>query len=593
MKKKLSFLLFPISLLIHAQETEKITRGVCTNCGINIGQSMNNAGSSYYQSNIVTPVFFQGNIKQSDLKPVTNSGDAMFTINIPGRYYVASDLKFESAVNGTIGIKISTSNVILDLNSKMLTDANSATVSPGTSSFILIQIEPGVSNITITNGKLIFNGATTNALDTAIFLNKNASQTADNIELSNLIISKFNNGGIREEGSSTLISNTLTISNIYIRESNGDAATQASAISLFYRQNITIQNSTFNNNNSEVFAMPLLFLNCSNIKISNCDTSYNRAPLIYGSVFNNCQDIELSYCNSSTNTSTNGFNYSYAVNNCSNVIINSCISKNIFSNAESIGFFLANSTGVTLNSCRAFGLNSYLDSYGFYNYTNTGSKFYNCEATNIKGQHPLGFNSLSSNNCLFYECLSLNNSSTNSSVFGFSTAEGGSNNTYDKCIALSNISTANSASGIGFYFSNESNSTIKNCEASNNGDSQANGNGYGVIFEGGAYSCTNCIVINNKLFNNFGGLSQYGFVDRNSSSYSTVLLKNIAIGQGRISNALSSDGKAIVDSLGTPYKHNYLLSFMSELITSTIKETHRENTDVLSTTDKYNNISIY
>lgn len=112
-----------------------------------------NAGSDNKQirlKQLVTPSFYNGVIHQSDLSTSVGSGSGMFTINKPGRYYVAGDLSLAPANNQVIGIKIATNNVLLNLNSSMIYQrtGNAQT------GLIGIQVDSNVSNVRICNGTI-------------------------------------------------------------------------------------------------------------------------------------------------------------------------------------------------------------------------------------------------------------------------------------------------------------------------------------------------------------------------------------------------------------------------------------------------------
>lgn len=613
--RKIGILSLSILVFTNLLSAEMITRSVCSNYGINVGQSMYNAGSSYYPNNIVTKVFFQGNIKQTDLIATTGSGTAMYTINHPGRYYVASDLTINQTEDATIGIKITASNVILDINTKTIKHVGTDTASH---TFNTIQIDPGVSNVMIANGTMVSNGSN---LATGIYLHKTTTQTANNIELSSLSISKFNNGGIREESTLTNpISNGLTVSNVYIRETNGNSTTITSPFSITRRANVIVQNSTFNNNIQDTFSANdyrvFNLSNCPNVKISNCDVSFNKTGTtnsisVYGYYFLGCNNLELSYCNSSTNGAYNGNCYGYYFSQCGDVSINSSVAANIYgwnltTLKKIVGFYL-DCYSSKLDSCRASNITNFkstdlFDINGFL-ITSTGTEVRKCEALNIFS--PKGGNSSGSiicgftnygNNCIYSECKAQNiKGINNDGNIGFR-VKYGRNNKFDKCVATNAVSYNVSTTGTGFYFSQETNSIISNCEISNNGclnlPSTVFGIGAGIIFDDLNGGCSSCLVLNNRLVNNFGQ-RQYGFVDW---TYPTknILIGNYAIGQGDTNSALSADGKTIVDSSGiTPFKHNYLISYKYEQVPSSIKETASENMDALSTSDKYHNISVY
>src|SRR3990167_2036688 len=105
---------------------------------------------------ITTPAF-QYPIKPSDLKTPLASGDYMYTINTPGRYYIAADVS--ARVNTNSGytnatmIYINSTDVTLDLNGKSL---RPATGTNGTNQAGLtgILVAASMSNIVIKNGQI-------------------------------------------------------------------------------------------------------------------------------------------------------------------------------------------------------------------------------------------------------------------------------------------------------------------------------------------------------------------------------------------------------------------------------------------------------
>jgi hypothetical protein len=104
-----------------------------------------------YETTLGTPLFNGSSVSQ-------------ITISIPGRYYLAENLTYETASSPKI--TISSNNVYLDLNNKLIERVNLA----GPFSATAINIEDNVSNVVIANGTI--NGGP-NFPDTAISIGSN------------------------------------------------------------------------------------------------------------------------------------------------------------------------------------------------------------------------------------------------------------------------------------------------------------------------------------------------------------------------------------------------------------------------------------
>ncbi|HLB40178.1 MAG TPA: right-handed parallel beta-helix repeat-containing protein, partial [Candidatus Babeliales bacterium] len=100
-------------------------------------------------ASVVSPAFYDIGIKPTDLSDVNTS--AMYTISRHGRYYLSQDILANTTVSSTAipAIKITTSNVVLDLNQATITRYGS-----NTKINIGIEIAASQSNITIQNGRI-------------------------------------------------------------------------------------------------------------------------------------------------------------------------------------------------------------------------------------------------------------------------------------------------------------------------------------------------------------------------------------------------------------------------------------------------------
>lgn len=578
MIKKLIVLLFTC-LLMNCEESNdlsKIKRGL---------KSQRTVSSNCCQNNLVTQVFFEEQIKQPDLNQSATTGNSMYKIVLPGRYYVAADLSFIPTQTGVIGIEIAASNVILDFNSKTLKQISNNSASP----FYLIQIDPGVSNVTIMNGKLISDGIN---LATAIKIQK----IANNINVNNLEINKCTGGGIIEE-ELNIQSNGLTVSNVQVTESNGNSSNAGIAISITSRSNIDINNSTFNNNiNTTQSIIPIIIGGSSNIKLTNLDTSFNfsQSGVFIGYSLSTCRNMELTNCSTSTSqTFTEGlltFGAGISITDCFDITMKNCEVKNIFAPICE-GINILTTDGIKMNSCRVASLSgTFVNGFSL---TTTGAQLYKCEAVNISSSgdvfpgSTVGFSIVNGKRNSLFECRAQDNICSNGFCAGFATSGNNlgdtANNKFDKCLAISNNGQSSST---GFTLFNDLKTEIRDCESSFN--SSTNGAGSGITLS----SCQDCVIIGNCLHDN-SGISQYGIKDFTMPTKSWFA-KNISYGHGDITSAISADGKSIVDSSGnTPLKHNYLFSLKYEQVSDLIRETSSENMSTFSTTDIWHNLSVF
>ena len=129
----------------------------------------------------ITPNFYNGSIHLSDLSTSAAAGGAMYTISAPGRYYVAGDLGIAPTNSRVAAIKITASNVFLDLNDMTIyqRSGNSQTGLMG------IEIASGVANVRIINGVI-------NGLNVSDATEQNAgvvvSSSANNITIEDVVV---------------------------------------------------------------------------------------------------------------------------------------------------------------------------------------------------------------------------------------------------------------------------------------------------------------------------------------------------------------------------------------------------------------------
>ncbi len=123
----------------------------------------------------ITPSFYTSAIHLSDLNTAVSSSGAMITIRASGRYYLSGDLPLNPTNNTVTGIKISASNVVLNLNAATIYQQT------GNSSTGLIGIEVASSLYNVH----VFNGKISGLNNTGLKVNS----SAHNIHIHDLIIS--------------------------------------------------------------------------------------------------------------------------------------------------------------------------------------------------------------------------------------------------------------------------------------------------------------------------------------------------------------------------------------------------------------------
>jgi hypothetical protein len=160
----------------------------------------------------ITPSFYTSAIHLSDLDTSVASSGAMITIRASGRYYLSGDLPLNPTNNTVTGIKISASNVILNLNSATIYQqtGNSAT------GLIGIEVASSLYNIQIFNGKIA------GLNNTGLKINS----SAHNIRIYDLIISDCSSSTAEVMGVYLDTCNNVTFENC---ESSNHSNTKAGA----------------------------------------------------------------------------------------------------------------------------------------------------------------------------------------------------------------------------------------------------------------------------------------------------------------------------------------------------------------------------
>ncbi len=537
---------------------------------------------------IVTPAF-QNPIHPNDL---STSADPQFTIKNSGRYYFTNDLvRNHNTATGTV-LLVNASNVALDFNSKAIIPSVSGSLSTGTG----LAIARGRSNIHVHNGYIYSQDASgTQKLSTGINLSETAlssgSGTSYQIKLQDLHITRCQATGI----TGTAI-NDLKIENCSTNDNYNSGATTVTGLSLATINNLNINNYTSDNNNSVGSGCyGALLTDCIDGSITNLTTSSNQAGggrtigLKMDSSSTGCKNILLKNINSSNNSSSGNdamglwitssimiqlegclFNnnstsgashYVYAVlleNSSNNCHFTNCHANNNSTTATTsivYGFNISSSV-CYLESCQANGNTSASNAatYGFYLSSSESSILNKCTSNNnnnttssaFTSAHTYGFYLTSANNNQLIECQANGNMTQAAAAVtcaGFYSSAS-TNNHFEKCIANRNRSTSTSSAVVaaGFILAGaETRSQIIGCEASHNlvGDatsSNGSARAYGIYFNGSS-PAVNCSVKNCNLHYNTVGSSgsgkAFGFYDNSTSPSTSLLIGNIAMGQGQ------------------------------------------------------------
>lgn len=427
----------------------------------------------------ISSIIFTGSaeattITSANLNQAVGAYGTMYEITQEGAYILSDTLKLQPQHEGISGLRISASNVFLDLNNfEIYEDRSSA----GTCDAI-IEIGAGVSNVTIARGRI------TNARGSGITINSQAST----IFIGSLAIVTCGKYGI--EGHSA---NNITLQDIVIQYCTGthiDAADGATSVWL---------------------------ANCSAIKMAHCFYEYNSQQAgasACGVHLVNCQDCQFVQCESNYHNGTDafGFKVSDGSHSCSFKECNSYANK--ASTGNSYGFYLSNAKYCECDSCESSNHSTDAASaYGFY--------LDNAACNNIK--NCVGNNQHSNSTVLPGE------------ITGFYAARG-RGNSFNNCLAAHNTgpATITTGSAIGFALRNgEKNSTITNCVSTNNDGKQ--GSAYGIMIGSSTdiSDVTYCIVSNNKIEFNTGATAQYGYRDFAANS-TTYLTNNTSIGHGPV-----------------------------------------------------------
>lgn len=543
---------------------------------------------------IVTPAF-EYSIKASDLATPTASGAAfipasgvaMYTINNPGRYYIASDISAKntgssgsSTTNNTM-IYINASNVIFDMNGKTLFPAGTGSTSNG-AGLTAVLVAPSLSNVVIKNGQINGNqpNGTTSYICTGIVVGAGCS----NITISDVAVSNVGGGALTPNSYLNPFAAPF-VAAVEFKGSTGATTTCS---------DIILQNISVNNTNSSVSATSVvgLLLNfCNGVQLNSCNFGGSQAtgastPAAYGTYLSFCNTIAFDGCSASQNgtgSTNNAFGFytnatsAVSFNNCDasqttgaltsgfNLVsggpykLTNCTASNASGAAATYGFNV--NALATLTNCSAeSNSSSAAICYGIYVSDADGSKLTNCQANQNTGTggQAVGIYINASDSVLLENCSTNGNTGTATSVSGFYLTDSdscqlnncstGENNTatsgipvygfyidstsniLNNCVSGHNYNS-NAAStttlAAGFYLTGASGTQVVNCQARNNyvADTSSSTAGFYSGNSGRANEFRNCQAINNACLNALATGNAVG-IWLNGETLSQILASN-------------------------------------------------------------------
>ncbi len=456
-----------------------------------------------------TPAF-QYPIKPSDLNHHATSSNGMYTINRSGRYYLSQDLMPSPSSTGVYAIRISVSNVTLDLNGK--TVARNPDIHTGTG-LTAIQIDSGMFNVRIANGYIQGKNNNNQYIGTGI----NVATGCKLITLHNVQVNQCNVAGI--VAAST---NNLTIENCTANECSGSAA--LNGLSLTSCNDAIIKDSNFNlSTTSSGAANGALFTSCTNLNLDNCHASNtsttSSGTTAYGLQFSSCSDCIIKNCKA-TNTAAITTGIGMLVSSCSDCHFNN-LDTSISSGTTALSISIASSQSCSFENCLANrNTSSSGVAAGIRLSSSPVNSFTNCTTNyhSATGGEAIGFDIQSgSNNCLLTNCILSYNTAASSTYAAYGAKVGAQNIEFNNCSAnRNNASHASGSNAYGFYFSSSNQNRLDNCHANNN--ISAGASAYGHYLTASANNLiTNCQAVGNDAqTDNFEAVGFYSTAGTNN-----------------------------------------------------------------------------
>lgn len=387
-----------------------------------------------------------------------------------GRYFLEEAIIPNPTLDNMACIRISVSDVIVDLSSYPIKHIKSG----GGENFNCIEVEEGLSNITIKNGSI-------NAFDgTGIKIKQNCY----GVTISNVNIRGCGNTGISIEKSDNVTLDNVNITHTFGTNSlatDGSIAAKMNSCKSFF-----VKDSEFSNSKStDKACIGMLLTNCSSFIFSNCIFNNNSGVEGFGVKATNCKSNTFKQCILEQNNGTTG---------------------------GANGIYLEESNNNYFEDCKAQSnkSNSNLAS-GFKLEISSQNKFLNCEASEQVSTttSAVGFHSNNSKGNYFKYCTSRSNTSgSGASSMGCGFYLGGTEKYARILESETCVNCGSGNTGCGIFLDGAQYCVVKACNLYfNNGST----NGYGI--RDSATSSTNLYMKNiaygnqdsttNKKINNY------------------------------------------------------------------------------------------
>lgn len=376
-------------------------------------------------------------ISQSSL---SSSAANMYTIQQSGKYYLNTNLEANPSSTDRSVIKITASNVVLDLSGMTITQVDSNTQA----GLNAIDIASGVSNVTIMNG----------------FINKvtdvgvKVASSCNNIRLENVSINNCNGGGAQFNTVSNITLDNVTISNC---NGSGTSAPSSVAVGLYLTScnSITIKDCQIDRNQgTSRNSYNCQIASCTNGYVVNSSFSSASGNVGRGLLSTSSNGFVFENCNINYNTGSTGSGDGGNLTSCIAFTFNNC---NFLGNngVGCSGTYAETCTNLVFDGCNFNYQNSSGTSTALGLYVNggAGNVIKNCTALSNTGAGVNAFGitvSLSADGVIVDNCICSNNTTTTSGVaYGIYMDSDVTNNTATNNILLNNVGA--SGNNFGFY----------------------------------------------------------------------------------------------------------------------------------------------
>ncbi len=266
--------------------------------------------------------------------------------------------------------------------------------------------------------------------------------------------------------------------------------------------------------------------------IENCTVSRSIGASGYGCKLASSQNVLIQKSNFFESTSAGNPVSGIWLSSCTNVTCNN-VQSGGHTGAQAFGFKLdTNCSGCSFDSCIAradfaTSVTANQGAYGFYLSGAKGCNFTNCISTSNQGAvQGCGYYLTSCSSNTFVDCKALQNNVTTGSATALAAgfySVGGASNRWQRCESngqnAGNVASTAGYGAVGFYFSNEIQSSLYQCKALGNGSLSAHAaTAAGFYFDATLNPACRCLEMrecaaNSNCTSATTGTTAYGFWD--------------------------------------------------------------------------------